>query len=59
MMGPCFPFNDVFLILTSVLGVIAGYPTLISFSEFLFLSFSIFFDLIVIFLHGAGVAFDP
>jgi polyferredoxin len=28
----------VFLILTSVLGVIAGYPILISLSEFLFLS---------------------
>lgn len=35
-MGPCFLFNDVFLTLTSLLGVIPGYPGVISFSEFLF-----------------------
>lgn len=46
-MGPCFPFNDVFLILTSLLGVIPGYQGVISFSEFLF--YLLFFILIVIF----------
>lgn len=48
-MGPFFLFNDVFLILTSLLGVIPGYPGVISFSAFLFFS-SFFFILIVIFL---------
>lgn len=56
-MGPFFLFNDVFLILTSLLGVIPGYPGVISFSAFLF--FHLFFSFSLLsFLHGAGVAFD-
>lgn len=46
-MGHCFLLNDVFLIMTSVLGVIPGCPGLISFSEFV--SYLVF-DLIIIFL---------
>lgn len=57
-MGPCFLlFNDVFLISTSLLGVIPGYPGVISFSEFFFSIFCFSFSLLS-FLHGAGVAFD-
>lgn len=37
-MGPCFPFNGAFLILTSILGVISGYPGHIFFPEFFFIS---------------------
>lgn len=56
-MGPCFLFNDVFLILTSLLGVIPGYPGC---HIFFGVSFSIFcFSFLLLsFLHGAGVAFD-
>lgn len=57
-MGSCFLlFNDVFLILTSVLGVIPGYPGPISSFGVFFLSF--FPISLLSFMHGAGVAFDP